>query len=624
MQIAPLKKLSINYFYFGFLLIILGWLHIFHLNIIEPENKTLKGILIIDAILQCFLEVGVLLLIWDLIKDRFSKFVCFIFIEFTFLLFVAHLIDFPLVRIMGMSIWFGIELVFHESFENFVEMLRVTNVSFTIWAVSAGVIVLLLLSGLLFFCFTEKLIKKKPLLLSYPSFLKIFGSVMALLLFWDIVQPNFSSSNDGEEYCKSLPWKQTLLLPRQETLAVSPLLKKPASPQSVFIDQHSIDEKKKPDIFLFVIESLREDFIKADISPNFYQFKKENIAFDLALSNANATQNSWFSLFYSQYPFYYLHDYSLWNTGSPTLILLKKLGYEIHVYSSSPFSYYKMDELLFGKNHHLADQFHQFSGETRWKLDDALMSQLQQKLQEEKSGGRLFLIFLESTHFDYSWPQDKPLVFKPIVDKINYITTAFSKGNLESIKNRYRNAMNYVDSLFGSFQQTLKEIGKWDESVIILTSDHGEEFYEQGHIFHASNLSHVQTHIPLYYKFGKNDLNMKVACSMTSHMDIFPTLFHYLLGENRFQEYFQGESIFKEERWPFTVVGRYNASRSPYEFYIHNGTYKLTARFNNEKKIFKARRLRLLSVKDLQDKKVSYNPAFIETEFSQAIHNLFP
>ena len=103
----------------------------------------------------------------------------------------------------------------------------------------------------------------------------------------------------------------------------------------------------------------------------------------------------------------------------------------------------------------------------------------------------------------------------------------------------------------------------------------------------------------------------------------FPTLFHYLTGEDTLAELFQGESIFKANRNPFVVVARYNASRAPFEFFIHNGKYKLMARFADEKEIFKSKELHILSTKDIQDNTVSHTPELLQQHFGPAIQKLF-
>ena len=44
-------------------------------------------------------------------------------------------------------------------------------------------------------------------------------------------------------------------------------------------------------------------------------------------------------------------------------------------------------------------------------------------------------------------------LFLPIEEEINYLK-ATTDGNVDGIKNRYRNAIHYIDSLFKKFLET--------------------------------------------------------------------------------------------------------------------------------------------------------------------------
>ena len=158
--------------------------------------------------------------------------------------------------------------------------------------------------------------------------------------------------------------------------------------------------------------------------------------------------------------------------------------------------------------------------------------------------------------------------------------------------------------------------GLWEDSVIVFTGDHGEEFYENGHLFHASELSPQQILVPLYFKFGKLPLPKEPIHSCLSHIDIFPTLLHYLFGETTLLEpLFDGESLFNPKKRSYSVIGRYNGSRSPYEFLIYDGEKQLQASFGHAREIFNANILQIIH-SDGQN-----NPSSFQDIFS---HNLDP
>src|SRR5262249_41738714 len=139
-----------------------------------------------------------------------------------------------------------------------------------------------------------------------------------------------------------------------------------------------------------------------------------------------------------------------------------------------------------------------------------------------------------------------------------------------------------------------------------------------------SGLTEPQLHIPLYYRFGKNSLVATGSqCKMTSHMDIFPTLFHYLIGEDLIGDVLQGESIFKMNRWPFAVVSRFNAIGSPYEFCIHNGSMKIIASFIDRKNIFNSKALKIHSLRNCHDETIVKELSAVHEEFGPALERIF-
>lgn len=244
-----------------------------------------------------------------------------------------------------------------------------------------------------------------------------------------------------------------------------------------------------------------------------------------------------------------------------------------------------------------------------------------QKYQHEE--GHCFLVFFDATHFNYSWPRENS-PFTPYPDKIEYVKATFQKEGVEGIKNRYRNSLNFIDTLFGNFLTTLKATPRWNDAVIVFMGDHGEEFMEQHNLFHASDLSKQQTRIPILYKFGQNLRATPPSDTLvTSQVDIFPSILDYIYGDSRFNEILDGSSIFNPKAISYAVTGRYNASRAPYEFCINTSQSKLTLRFRDEKQTFKSSVLKVLSFKDLNDNLVSSDENLIESRFGKQIDQIF-
>jgi glucan phosphoethanolaminetransferase (alkaline phosphatase superfamily) len=593
--------MKVNYVYFGIIFVILASLHIYHVLLIEHISPLHYAFYIFCAAAQCLLEIAALALISIYVKKGQKT-----FIILTFLIFLAHIVDFSTIRILGMTIWYIFGFIFAESLENFIEMLYATNLPIISWLAGGVAALALLASGVFFFRRTEKLSNKKPLLFSHKKALFSMGAAVMVL-----GGVGTAASLQHPSYIRALPWKTAFTSSAFPLLKVGSL-KTHLQEQEHHLDNISLEAVRRPNIFLFIAESLREDFITPVVAPHLAPFKVQK----LSLSAANGTHLSWFSIFHSVYPFYWeKRAPQQWKSGSLPLQMLKKAGYKIHVYSASRLSYYHMDERLFGEGAKLADSLHLFGQNTNLEShehDTACMKAFLQK-SATLDEGNLFVIFLDSTHFGYSWPSHTTLT--PAPPSVDYLHVAYSNDPVEGIKNRYRNAIHFVDTLFGQFLETLNKSPTGKEAVIVFTGDHGEEFFEEGCIFHASNLSPMQTQVPLYLRLGSSNIPPH---SLTSHLDIFPTLLHHVFGKEICPEWFDGESLLKPRRKNFVITARYNASRDPTEFLIHHGKAKLWARFKTPEMV------ECLSHRDGNNLPLSLDEKTIRSSFQESLDLLFP
>ena len=61
----------------------------------------------------------------------------------------------------------------------------------------------------------------------------------------------------------------------------------------------------------------------------------------------------------------------------------------------------------------------------------------------------------------------------------------------------YDNAIGYLDSELGKLLAQLEQRGVLERTIVIITSDHGEEFFEHGLWDHGNSLYHPSVHVPL-------------------------------------------------------------------------------------------------------------------------------
>lgn len=92
----------------------------------------------------------------------------------------------------------------------------------------------------------------------------------------------------------------------------------------------------------------------------------------------------------------------------------------------------------------------------------------------------------------------------------------------------YCRDVRFSDREVGRFLDHLRKRGLYDESLIVLVSDHGEEFFEHGSSGHGDNLTREQTRIPLIIKWPGNRYAGTRVRELVSLIDVAPTVLHAL------------------------------------------------------------------------------------------------
>ncbi len=81
-----------------------------------------------------------------------------------------------------------------------------------------------------------------------------------------------------------------------------------------------------------------------------------------------------------------------------------------------------------------------------------------------------------------------------------------------------------LDAQIGAFLDFLKELGIYEDALIFVTSDHGEEFLDHGDIFHGSNLYEESLRVPGILKLPGNEMAGTRIDRPTSLADALPTI----------------------------------------------------------------------------------------------------
>jgi hypothetical protein len=103
-----------------------------------------------------------------------------------------------------------------------------------------------------------------------------------------------------------------------------------------------------------------------------------------------------------------------------------------------------------------------------------------------------FLYFnLQSAHFPYFNPgMDRILPGEPVA------RGDINEANRDRVAHSYWNAIAYNDRLIGALIERLRRLGVLDNSLIVVTADHGESLFDDGFLGHGHMLNEQQTRIP--------------------------------------------------------------------------------------------------------------------------------
>lgn len=108
-----------------------------------------------------------------------------------------------------------------------------------------------------------------------------------------------------------------------------------------------------------------------------------------------------------------------------------------------------------------------------------------------------------------------------------------SDRDMEIFKALYDAEILYQDGLLGRLFSGIEELGLMEDTLIVITADHGEEFGELDHrVGHQLALVDTLLHVPLIMRFPSQLPAGKRVSAMASTIDIFPTILDVIETEN--------------------------------------------------------------------------------------------
>lgn len=287
-------------------------------------------------------------------------------------------------------------------------------------------------------------------------------------------------------------------------------------------------DSQKPNILVVVIDSLRRDVMVPEVMPRLARWSEGARRFRQHLSGGNATRFGVFSLVYGLHGSYWM---PILNEQAPPVLVtaLVEAGYETRVISAASMNSPEFRSTCWVS---VEDSVHdRFEGE-KYLRDRAVAADFRQWIAT-RDASRPFFAFalIDSPHQVYSVdPELTP--FTPYEQRLDYLKLGGvpSAEMIQNVKNRYLNACAAADVAVAGMLEELEARGLAQNTLVVVTGDHGEEFYEHGTFGHTSNFTPVQTWVS--FAMAGPGVTAGEELLPTSHLDLAPTLLE-LLGVDR-------------------------------------------------------------------------------------------
>ncbi len=284
---------------------------------------------------------------------------------------------------------------------------------------------------------------------------------------------------------------------------------------------------ESPNLILISVDCLRPDHMglyghSNETTPYIDAFSRQAVVFDNAVSTSSWTLPTHMSMMTGLTPSFHGAGRSEKLAGSQSYLpeLLSKAGYEtLGVVTGA----YLSQSFGFERGFHIyRTMAHPRAGKA---VDEAL-----QLLR--RSSGRGFFLFLHlfDPHWKYLPPEEfvdrfgsRPADIDRLLAIVLNREPPGKPTDVEQLMNLYDGEIAYLDREVGRFFEALEQMEIFESSLIILTADHGEAFYEHGYWQHSDVLYEETIRIPLIVKWPGNALKGRVG-QPVSLIDIFPTL----------------------------------------------------------------------------------------------------
>jgi arylsulfatase A-like enzyme len=300
----------------------------------------------------------------------------------------------------------------------------------------------------------------------------------------------------------------------------------------------------RANVLVIVIDTLRADRLGAwggprATSPRLDALAGESLLVERAIAQASWTKPSLASLFTSLHPSQHgAVEETTANHLAPSLVTLAECfaagGYRTGAVSENP---HVSNVTRFDQGFERMQTLNGFRGDRAWVVESARRWLEERQAQDAERPFFLYVHFLDP-HGPYEpgapWRErflegvssEQPLVREGKVGPLAEGTRALvqlAEGDVEYLRALYDAEIRETDAALESLLGELESRGLLGDTVVLLTSDHGEEFLEHGTFKHGYQLYEESLRVPLVLRVpGVAARREREA--LVQHIDLAPTL----------------------------------------------------------------------------------------------------
>lgn len=290
-------------------------------------------------------------------------------------------------------------------------------------------------------------------------------------------------------------------------------------------------EPQRANVVIIVLDTLRRDHLGSyqagdpSPSPHLDRLAQDGVRFTRAFSQASWTSASVGSMLTSQYP------WRLGINGRSSYLPSEQVTLAEALEGAGYQTMATLSALHLGRAQGFHQGFQQFAT-LQTQLNDSPAQEVTDRALtwlESRDRSRPFFMMLHyfDPHGAYLFHDDPPPGCAPSYDATPLKQVAQEAGVdtrlLECAKAAYAAEVTWTDKQIGRVFTALHNSGTYDETLIIVTADHGEEFADHGSFGHGHTLYNELIAVPLLIKFP-GEPKGKVDDRLAALLDVYPTV----------------------------------------------------------------------------------------------------